>query len=200
MFGGAHRYICAVQGARREASRAWRAAAPPVENPHPYFRALHASETTRHHHVKLVVLDMPVGRRPDTGVVNATRMQGHRSRRAVAAVTAVVLILVGWVGAHHRAEATHVHDAAGQLVHAQELAERHASDRVPHLHGTAEHQHAPGACTLIASVLAPATVAPAMAVIAAAALVSETSPAIEAAPAAIATYRFAPKTSPPART
>ena len=132
-------------------------------------------------------------------MANATRMQEHRSYRAIAAVTAVVLILTGWLSAYHEAEVAHVRDGVGQVVHAQELADHHKSDTTTHLHGRAEHQHAPGACSLLATLLARPSTAFVVSVTAAAGIVSDTPPAPAAVPPAIAAYRLAPKTSPPAR-
>jgi hypothetical protein len=126
-------------------------------------------------------------------------MQERRSRRAVAAFTAAVLILAGWLSAHHEADVAHVRDGTGRVVHAQELADHHVPDTAAHLHGRAEHQHAPGACALLATLFARPAVAPAISVTVDAAIVSEILPATDAIPAAIAAYRLAPKTSPPAR-
>src|SRR5690242_1664120 len=99
---------------------------------------------------------------PDTFVLRATRMQERRSRRVAAAVTAVLLLLVGWLGARHEAEVAHVRDQRGDVVHAQELAEHHEESAVAHLHGRESHEHAPGACELLAITHAPlvATEAP----------------------------------------
>jgi len=124
-------------------------------------------------------------------------MQERRSSRAVAAVAAAVLILVGWLGAHHRAAVAHVHDPSGSLVHAAELADHHAADTATHLHGRADHRDAPGACTLLATLHARPTAGPAVAAVADAAILPAPPPAIALVPPAIATYRLAPKTSPP---
>jgi hypothetical protein len=124
-------------------------------------------------------------------------MQERRSQRAVAAFAAAVLIFVGWLGAHHRAEVAHVHDPSGSLVHAAELADHHAADSAAHVHGRADHRDAPGACTLLATLHARPTAAPAVAVLADAAILPAPPPAIAAVPPAIAAYRLAPKTSPP---
>jgi hypothetical protein len=70
---------------------------------------------------------------------------------------------------------------------------------VAHLHGRADHQHAPGACELIAAPLArppPPSTPPSTAV---ATILPAAPPARVAVPSAIAPYRLAPKTSPPAR-
>ncbi|HSK00817.1 MAG TPA: hypothetical protein VK932_06235 [Kofleriaceae bacterium] len=125
-------------------------------------------------------------------------MQERRSRRAVAAFAAVVLILAGWLGAHHEAEVAHVRDGTGHAVHAQELADHHAPDDLAHLHGSAEHQHLPGACALLATLLARTTIPPAVAATADLAITAGSLHAAAAAPSTIAAYRLAPKTSPPA--
>lgn len=125
-------------------------------------------------------------------------MQERRSRRAVAAVTAAVLILVAWLGAHHEADVAHVRDGAGHAVHAQELADHHEADASAHLHGRAEHQHAAGTCALVAALHARESARfGSVAEVTATALVAR--PAETAVPPSIAPYRFAPKTSPPAR-
>lgn len=127
-------------------------------------------------------------------------MQKYRSCRAVAAVTAVILILTGWLGAHHEAEVAHVHDAFGQLVHAQRLADHHEPGAAAHLHGRADHQHAPGACALIAAAPARTSTSPELPATTDAAIFAEAPPCRPAVPPSIAAYRLAPKTSPPART
>src|SRR5215216_3882013 len=88
---------------------------------------------------------------PDTYMVCATRMQERRSRRAVAALSAALLIVVGLLGARHEAEVAHVRDQQGDLVHAQKLAEDHEAGRAADMHSREAHRHAPGACALIAA-------------------------------------------------
>lgn len=127
----------------------------------------------------------------------ATRIQERRSQRAVAALAAAVLIFVGWLGAHHRAEVTHVRDGSGSMVHAAELADHHATDSTAHLHNRSDHEDAPGACTLLATLIARPAAAPAVAAIADASILPAAPPATAAVPSSIAAYRFAPKTSPP---
>lgn len=127
-------------------------------------------------------------------------MQERRSRRAVAALAAALLMAVGVLGARHEAEVAHVRDQKGDLVHAQELAEHHhGAASSAHLHGTEAHGHAPGACALLAVVHAPALAARAPAAAAALAIAHDLQPPpIAAVHGAIAGYRLAPKTSPPA--
>jgi hypothetical protein len=126
-------------------------------------------------------------------------MQERRSRRAAAAFGAALLIVVGWFGAWHEAEVAHVRDGRGELVHAHELAELHHDGPAAHLHGRHAHEHLPGACALLA--VAHATT------VAARAIAPDTIPPIPyelaatqlaAVHGAIARYRLAPKTSPPA--
>jgi hypothetical protein len=124
-------------------------------------------------------------------------MQERRSQRAVAALVAAVLIFVGWLGAHHRAEVAHVHDGSGSMVHAAALADHHASDSAAHVHGRSDHQDAPGACTLLATLIARPAAASAVAVIADASILPAAPPALAFVPPALAAYRLAPKTSPP---
>jgi hypothetical protein len=126
-------------------------------------------------------------------------MQERRSRRAVAALSAVLLIAIGLLGARHEAEVAHVRDQNGDLVHAQELADDHEAGPAAHLHGRDDHAHAPGVCALLAVVHAPALAAPAPAAALAPAIAHELgAPPIASVHRAIAAYRLAPKTSPPA--
>lgn len=124
-------------------------------------------------------------------------MQERRSQRAVAALVAAVLICVGWLGAHHRAEVVHVRDGSGSMIHAAALADHHASDSAAHVHGRADHRDAPGACTLLAILIAPPATAFTVAVIADASILPAAPPALASVPPALAAYRLAPKTSPP---
>jgi hypothetical protein len=124
-------------------------------------------------------------------------MQERRSQRAVAALAAAVLILVGWLGAHHRAEVAHVRDGSGGMVHAAELADHHAADSAAHVHGRSDHEDAPGACTLLATLIARPAAVLAVAATADASILPAAPPAIAAVPSSIAAYRLAPKTSPP---
>jgi hypothetical protein len=126
-------------------------------------------------------------------------MQERRSRRAAAAVTAVLLLVVGWLGARHEAEVAHVRDQRGDVVHAQELAEHHEESATAHLHGRESHEHAPGVCQLLAVTHAPLVAAEAPAALAPAVSAQELGvPVVERAGGTIAGYRIAPKTSPPA--
>jgi hypothetical protein len=126
-------------------------------------------------------------------------MQERRSRRAVAALGAVLLVVVGWFGARHEAEVAHVRDQRGALVHAYELADHHGADSTAHLHGRNDHAHAAGACALLAVVHAPAMAARGPAPVAVPAIAcAPRTPPVAAVRAAIAGYRLAPKTSPPA--
>lgn len=121
--------------------------------------------------------------------------------RAVAALLALLLVLVGWLEARHVSEVAHARGLAGQAVHAQELSERHAADLAPHLHGRAvDHAADGGACHLLAILHAPlvrseppSALAPSATPVALAAATDGGSHTT-----AIAAYRLAPKTSPPA--
>lgn len=126
-------------------------------------------------------------------------MQERRSRRAAAALSAILLISIGLLGARHEAEVAHVRDQNGDLVHAQELADDHEVGPAAHLHGRDAHAHAPGVCSLLAIVHAPAVAAHAPAAALAPVIEHELgAPPIVSVHRAIATYRLAPKTSPPA--
>ncbi len=126
-------------------------------------------------------------------------MQERRSRRAAAALSAVLLIVVGLLGARHEAEVAHVRDQKGDLVHAQELADHHHAGPSAHLHGREDHDHAPGACSLLAVLHASADASRAQVAVAAPSIVHDLlAPPIAAVPGAIPGYRLAPKTSPPA--
>lgn len=136
---------------------------------------------------------------PDSIVLRATRTQERRSRRVAAAVTAVLLLLVGWLGARHEAEVAHVRDQRGDVVHAQELADHHEVSSTAHLHGRESHEHAPGVCDLLAITQAPVVAAePPAALARAVSGQALGAPIVETAGGTIAGYRIAPKTSPPA--
>ena len=144
-------------------------------------------------------LDRFRGPVPDRFVLGAIRRQQGRSRRAVAAIGAAVLLLVGWLGARHEAEVAHVRDQRGDVVHAEELAGHHEVDRAAHLHGREDHAHAPGACELVALAHASLVAAQAPAGLALAVFVEELgAPVAVEAGGTIAGYLIAPKTSPPA--
>lgn len=144
-------------------------------------------------------LDSVRGGVPHSDVANATRMQERRSTRAVAALAAAILILVGWLRIHHQADVAHVSDGAGHVTHALALAEPHKADRSEHLHGQAPQERAPEACALLAISLV--RIVPAAAVPVSSWIIVDAvrAPPIAAAPRALVVYRIAPKTSPPAR-
>jgi hypothetical protein len=126
-------------------------------------------------------------------------MQERRSRRAAAALSAVLLIVAGLLGARHEAEVAHVRDQKGDLVHALKLADHHQTSPAAHLHGREDHSHAAGACTLLAVLHAPAVAARPPAALPAPSVVNDLlAPPIAVVPGAIPGYRLAPKTSPPA--
>ena len=126
-------------------------------------------------------------------------MQERRSSRAVAALSAALLIVVGLLGARHEAEVAHVRDPQGAFVHAQKLSGHHESCSAADMHGRDEHRHASGACGLLAVLHGSAISSRPPAVAAAPAIARDLeAPPIAAVPAAIAGYRLAPKTSPPA--
>jgi hypothetical protein len=135
---------------------------------------------------------------PDILVLRATRLQERRSRRAAAALGAVFLLVAGWLGARHEAEVAHVRDQQGDLVHAQKLADDHQVGPASHLHGREAHAHDAGVCELLAIAHAPAVASRAPACAVPAMAHDLATPPVAAVHGAIAGYRLAPKTSPPA--
>jgi len=136
---------------------------------------------------------------PHSSVLRATQVQERRSRRAVAALSAALLMAVGLLGARHAAEVAHVRDRKGDFVHAQKLADHHEVGPAAHMHSSEEHRHAAGACALLAVLHGSAVSSRPPAVIAAPATARDLgTPPIAAVHGAIAGYRLAPKTSPPA--
>lgn len=133
-------------------------------------------------------------------MLRATRIRERCSRRAVAALAAAVLILVAWLGARHEAEVAHVIDQNGVAVHAQKISDHHEESSGAHVHGRDAHDHAPGACALLATAHA-AAIAPRTPAALPLAAIAEASvaPPPTVVRAAIAGYRLAPKTSPPTR-
>lgn len=119
--------------------------------------------------------------------------------RAIAAATALWLVLCGVLAARHEATVAHVRNAAGSYVHGKALAGHHAghdSDIHRQRHPDADA----GECALLTAFHQPASAdvtAPAVVTTACATHVRHIAPV--AAPAiAAAVYRLAPKTSPPA--
>jgi len=112
-----------------------------------------------------------------------------------------MFLVAGVLGMRHASEVAHVRDPhSGDVVHAQELAERHEHGAAHHLHGTAApDHHGVGACSLLAVVHA-APAARSVTLVARTAIVTPLVTLPTSAPRlAIAGYRLAPKTSPPAR-
>jgi hypothetical protein len=126
-------------------------------------------------------------------------MQERRSRRAVAALSAALLIIVGLLGARHEAEVAHVRDRKGDVVHAQRLAEHHEAGPTAHMHSREASRHDLGACDLVAALHAAVVSSRPPAAVAVAAIARDLGePPIAVIHGAIAGYRLAPKTSPPA--
>jgi hypothetical protein len=116
----------------------------------------------------------------------------------VAVATAVAFVAVGLLAQRHEAETAHAREHSGRVVHAQALADHHEASPAAHLHGRDGHGHA-GDCSLLA--MAHERLVVSSHVLSAAATTAIAL--IEAAAshdsvATIATYRLAPKTSPPA--
>jgi hypothetical protein len=118
-------------------------------------------------------------------------------QRAVAIATTLILLCVGFMANRHEAEVAHVREQSGRIVHAQQAAEHHEASTNAHLHGIESHKHA-GDCSLLALAHERIAIASAPAL----AIPVESSAAFVPAAAhdivvARATYRIAPKTSPP---
>jgi hypothetical protein len=118
-------------------------------------------------------------------------------KRLVAIATALVLLGVGVLAQQHAAEAAHVHEHSGRVVHAQALADHHEADSNAHIHGRAAHAHE-GVCSLLAIAHGPLVVV-ASTTLVSAALTTTTLAGRASSPARFtrAAYRIAPKTSPP---
>ena len=118
-------------------------------------------------------------------------------QRFVAIATALTFLLVGLFARHHEAEAAHVREQSGRIVHAQSLSEHHEVSTNAHLHGREVHKHT-GDCSLL--VLAHAPLLDAAAVVIATPVASSTPVVVARALGTASTrvgYRIAPKTSPP---
>lgn len=126
-------------------------------------------------------------------------MQEGRSRRAAAAIFAALLLIVGWLGARHEAEVAHVRDQNGDLVHAQGLEGHHEVGPTAHIHGREAHAHGASTCSLLAVAHTPLIAAKSPAAAAVVAVAQDLgTPPVASVHGAIAGYRLAPKTSPPA--
>jgi hypothetical protein len=119
--------------------------------------------------------------------------------RVIAAATALWLVACGVLAARHEANVAHVRDAAGAYIHGKALAghhEGHSSD----IHGQRHPDADAGECALLNAFHQPASAdvaSPAVVTIACATPVWRIDPDAVSA-IAVAVYRFAPKTSPPA--
>ena len=119
--------------------------------------------------------------------------------RAIAAFTAVWLVVCGVVAARHEATVAHVRDGAGGYAHGKLLAGHHTGHRSD-VHGQRNPDADAGDCALLtashqaasAHVTPPAVITTARA--------SHVQDRCRAATSvvAVAVYRVAPKTSPPA--
>ena len=119
--------------------------------------------------------------------------------RVIAVATAVWFVVCGLLAAHHEATVAHVRDAAGAYVHATVLVGHHAGD-TSDIHGQRQPDANTGKCALLNAFHQPASAdvtAPAVVTIACATAVRHS--ALDAVYGiAVAVYRLAPKTSPPA--
>ncbi|MBA3456767.1 MAG: hypothetical protein H0T42_27005 [Deltaproteobacteria bacterium] len=130
-------------------------------------------------------------------------MQLRRGRRAIALLLAGCVVLSGLVALRHASAVAHVHGAgSGELEHAHELADFHENSTTPHLHGRSVDAHAhAGVCSLLAAndqtTILPGCPGDATSV---QPIAITTTPRFALEPPALARYRLAPKTSPPALT
>lgn len=130
-------------------------------------------------------------------VTGANRLQVRP--RGVAAITALLFVVCSVLAMRHEASVAHARTEAGGYRHVQELVSQH--------HGVDSDIHAPrdpesdrGDCALLTAFHQPVTAslaAPAL-VLATVAQTTVDAVAPSVAPVALAVYRLAPKTSPPA--
>jgi hypothetical protein len=119
--------------------------------------------------------------------------------RGVAAITALLFVVCGMLAAHHEASTAHVVDHAGSYVHARELVGHHTGDHSD-IHGQRDPDSDTGECALLTTFHQAASAqlnAPVLHLVAATVATAPVPPAACALDA-IAVYRLAPKTSPPA--
>jgi hypothetical protein len=117
--------------------------------------------------------------------------------RVVAIATTLAFVAVGLLAQRHEAEAAHAREQSGRIVHAQALADHHETSPNTHLHKRDAHGHA-GDCSLLTMAherLVSSSHTPIVVATEAVALVEVAASHDVASP--IATYRLAPKTSPP---
>jgi hypothetical protein len=119
--------------------------------------------------------------------------------RVIAAATAVWFVVCGVLATRHEATVAHVRDAAGAYVHGKALAGHHTGHGSD-IHGQRHPDADAGECALLNAFHQPASAdvtAPAVITTACATHAWHIAPnAISAV--AVAVYRLAPKTSPPA--
>jgi hypothetical protein len=130
-------------------------------------------------------------------VTGANRLQLRP--RGVAAITALVFLVCSFLAMRHEATVAHARTAAGGYVHASELAGHHVGTDSD-IHAQRDPQSDTGDCALLTSFHQAARAplaAPAVVVLAvASSTVEAAAPSVELS--ALAVYRLAPKTSPPA--
>ena len=119
--------------------------------------------------------------------------------RVIAAATALWLVVCGVLAARHEASVAHVRDAAGAYVHGKALVGHHQGHNSD-IHGQRHPDADAGECALLNAFHQPASAdvtAPAVVTTACATQVWGINPDAVSA-IAVAVYRLAPKTSPPA--
>jgi hypothetical protein len=119
--------------------------------------------------------------------------------RGVAAITALWFVVCGALALQHEASTVHVRDRAGGYVHASMLTGHHAGSHSD-IHGQRDPEADTGDCALLTAFHQAAsahTSAPVMVAVSGTVATHDTPPR-ETDSRAIAVYRLAPKTSPPA--
>jgi len=119
--------------------------------------------------------------------------------RGVAAITALWFVVCGVLAMQHEASTVHVRDRAGGFAHARVLTGHHTGHDSD-IHGQRNPEADTGDCALLTTFHQAAsahTNAPVMVAVSVA-TTTHSTPRRAAASCAIAVYRLAPKTSPPA--
>jgi hypothetical protein len=121
-----------------------------------------------------------------------------RSRGAVAAITAALVVVCGVLAMRHEATTLHVRDRGGGYVHAPALVGHH-TDRGSDIHSQRSSDTEAGDCAVLTAFHQAACAACAPPIVVAATHTLHVRVAARVATPTVATvvYRLAPKTSPP---
>jgi hypothetical protein len=143
------------------------------------------------------VLDNPVRTVQLRSVARASRLQVRF--RAIAATTAVWLVVCGVLAARHEAHVAHVRTVAGAYAHGKLLAGHHVGHQSD-VHGQRNPDGDAGECALLTAFHQPASarITPPAVVTTAHATLGQSVPRAATLVVVAAVYRVAPKTSPPA--